>query len=102
MSLPIVYRRRVQSDLAAAYDWYEERSPGLGEMLISSVASVFKGIEEFPEMFVLVHRSIRRATLSRFPFAVFYFVETSALFFSECSTRRATRGSGPVPGNSED
>ena len=79
MSLPIVYRRRVQSDLAAAYDWYEERSPGLGEMLISSVASVFKGIEEFPEMFALVHRSIRRATLSRCPFAVFYFVQPSRI-----------------------
>ena len=50
MSLPVVYRRRVQSDLAAAFDWYEEHSPGLGEMLLSSVASVFKSIEEFPEM----------------------------------------------------
>jgi hypothetical protein len=48
------------------------KSPGLGEPLLSSVTSTFKSIEEFPEMFAVVHGSIRRATVSRFPFSVFY------------------------------
>jgi len=61
MSLPVVYRRRVQSDLAAAFDWYEEQSPGLGENLLSSVRSIFESIEDFPEMFAFVHGSVRRA-----------------------------------------
>jgi len=75
MSLPVVYRRRVQSDLAAAIDWYEEQSVGLGEKLLSSVGETFKSIEEFPEMFACVHGEVRRAIVSRFPFAVFYLVE---------------------------
>jgi plasmid stabilization system protein ParE len=79
MSLPVVFRRRVRSDLAAAFDWYEEQSPGLGETLLSSVTSTFKSIEEFPEMFAVVHGAIRRATVSRFPFSVFYVVEPSRI-----------------------
>ena len=73
MSLPAVYRRRVQSDLAAAFDWYEEQSAGLGDKLLASVGETFKSFEEFPEMFACVHGSVRRAIVSRFPFAVFYF-----------------------------
>ena len=77
MSLPVVYRRRVQSDLTAAFDWYEEHGTGLGEEFLSSVRSTFKSIEEFPEMFAFVHGTVRRATVVRFPFAVFYIVEPS-------------------------
>jgi plasmid stabilization system protein ParE len=79
MSVPVVYRRRVQSDLAAAFDWYEEQSPGLGENLLSSVGSIFKSIEDFPEIFAFVHGSVRRAIIRRFPFAIFSLVEPSRI-----------------------
>ncbi len=79
MSLPVVYRRRVQSDLAAAFDWYEEQSPGLGENLLSSVVSIFKSIEDFPEIFAFVHGPVRRAIIRRFPFAIFSLVEPSRI-----------------------
>ena len=79
MSLPVFYRRRVQSDLAAAFDWYEEQSPGLGENLLSSVGSIFKSIEDFPEIFAFVHASVRRAVIRRFPFTIFYLVEPSRI-----------------------
>ncbi len=35
MSLPVVYRRHVQSDLAAAFDWYQEQSAGLGDKFLT-------------------------------------------------------------------
>ena len=79
MSLPVVYRRRVQSDLAAAFDWYEKQRSSLGEEFLASVCSTFKSIEDFPEMFAFVHGSVRRATVVRFPFAVFYLVEPSRI-----------------------
>ena len=79
MSLPLVFRRQVKTDLAAAYDWYEEQGSGLGENFLSSVGSIFKSIETFPEMFAFVHGPVRRATVSRFPFAVFYLVERSRI-----------------------
>lgn len=75
MTLPVAYRRRVQHDLEAAFDWYEEHRLGLGEQFLTAVNATFKNIESFPEMFTPVHGEIRRATVSRFPFAVFYVVE---------------------------
>ena len=79
MSLPVVYRRRVQDDLAAAFDWYEKQRSGLGEEFLASVCFTFKGIEDFPEMFAFVHGSVRRAMVARFPFGVFYLVEPSRI-----------------------
>ena len=76
MTLPVVFRRRFQDDLSAGFDWYEEQRSGLGEEFLSAVQSTLRSIEQFPEMFVLIHRDVRRATVSRFPFAVFYLVES--------------------------
>ena len=44
MTLPVVFRRRAQSDLAATFDWYEEQRSGLGEELLSAVQSTSKSI----------------------------------------------------------
>lgn len=75
MALPLVFRRRVGQDLAGAYGWYEERRAGLGEEFLIAVDASFDAIERFPEMFVHVHGAVRRAIVSRFPYAVFYRIE---------------------------
>ena len=79
MTLPVVFRRRVQSDLTAAFDWYEEQRSGLGEEFLAAVQSTFKNVEFYPEVFACVHGEVRRAIVSRFPFAVFYSVEPKRL-----------------------
>ena len=75
MTLPVVFRRRFQDDLGAGFHWYEEQRSGLGEEFLSAVQSTLRSIEQFPEMFASIHRDVRRAIVSRFPFAVFYLVE---------------------------
>ena len=44
MTLPVVFRRRAQSDLAGTFDWYEEQRSGLGEELLSAVQSTSKAL----------------------------------------------------------
>ncbi len=75
MALPVVYRLRVKHDLAAGFDWYEEQRSGLGGEFRTSIQSTFKAIELHPELFASVYGEVRRAIVSRFPFAVFYLVE---------------------------
>ena len=48
MSLPIVFRRGVGRDLAAAYQWYEQQIGGLGEQFLVEVNASFDAIEQFP------------------------------------------------------
>ena len=76
MTLPVVYRRRVQDDLAGAFDWHELQRAQLGEEFLSAVQSTFRTIELYPEVFESIHGEVRRAIVSRFPFAVFYVVES--------------------------
>lgn len=75
MTLPLAFRRRFKVDLVAGFDWYEEQRPGLGEYFLSAVQSTLKSVELHPEIFVSVHGEVRRAIVSRFPFAIFYLVE---------------------------
>lgn len=76
MSLPVVYRRKVGRDLAAGFGYYEEQADGLGEKFLDGVNSAFDSIVRYPEMFAQVHGEVRRAVVSRFPYAVFYRVES--------------------------
>ena len=76
MALPVVYRRKVGRDLAAGFGYYEGQSKGLGEKFLSAVDSSFGAIERYPEMFARVHGEVRRALVSRFPYGIFYRIES--------------------------
>lgn len=75
MTRALVFRPAVARDLAGAFDWYEERRSGLGEDFLSSVTASFESIRLHPEMFAVIHGDVRRAVVSRFPYAVFYWLE---------------------------
>lgn len=75
MALPVVYRRKVGQDLAAAFAYYEVQSKGVGDDFLVAVGSVFDAIQRYPEMFSAVYGEVRRAIVSRFPYAVFYRIE---------------------------
>ena len=61
--------------MAGAYAWYEVQGVGLGEEFLAEVDALFRVIEQFPEMYGFAHGDVRRAIVSRFPYAVFYLVE---------------------------
>jgi hypothetical protein len=75
MSLPVVYRRKVGRDLAGGYAWYDGQQDGLGEEFLH-VSIALDTVERFPDVFARVHGDVRRAVVSRFPYAIFYRIET--------------------------
>ncbi len=77
MGLPVVYRRKVGRDLAGGYAWYNGQREGLGEEFLAAIDAAFDTIERFPDVFARIHGEVRRAIVSRFPYAVFYRVETA-------------------------
>ena len=76
MSLPVAYRRKVGRDLAAGFGYYEGQTENLGEKFLTAVDSTFDAMERYPEMFAQVHGDVRRALVARFPYAVFYRIES--------------------------
>ena len=79
MALPVAYRRKVGRDLAGAYGWYEDQRAGLGEEFIAAVDATFDAIERIPDMFRRVHGEVRRANVSRFPYAVFFRINSKSV-----------------------
>lgn len=74
MSRQFLVAAEAQADIAEAVEWLNDRSPALPLRFRNAVEDAFKAISEYPEMFPVVHREIRRALLQHFPYSVFYVV----------------------------
>jgi plasmid stabilization system protein ParE len=76
MSLPLVFHPDVQPEVDAAYQWYEQQRPGLGTDFLVQLDSVLARLQVLPEAHQVVYQDVRRALVRRFPYGVFYRVQT--------------------------
>ncbi|MBK9261416.1 MAG: type II toxin-antitoxin system RelE/ParE family toxin [Polyangiaceae bacterium] len=77
--MTLVYRKRVGDEVSAIYEWYESQRQGLGEEFIADFDAVVAMIVEFPQSFTRVNEKVRRANFKRFPYSVFYQVESKRI-----------------------
>ena len=72
--MKLAYHRLVQREVNEAVRWYEDRSEGLGDDFFSKLTAVLNHILANPEGhgFWLGSKTVRRAKLKRFPYAVLY------------------------------
>ena len=75
----VSYAPEVADDLADAREWYEDRSPGLGEDFLRMAYTAFSELSEFPEKHEAVYNLFRRTLLRRFPYSVYYCVMRDAI-----------------------
>lgn len=66
-----------RSDLAEAYGWYELQSQGLGREYVGAVEATLEAIKRTPLIFPVVYCEYRRALVKRFPFAIFFEMDTN-------------------------
>lgn len=79
MTLEVRLRPEAELDLADAAFWYETQQSGLGRQFLGEALAVFSTLAESPQLYPVVHRNARRALLRRFPFGVYYRIETAAI-----------------------
>ncbi len=72
----MILRPEAEDDLAQAFSWYEGQVLGLGDEFLRSVDAVFALIQRHPEAYPLIYGDVRRGLLRRFPYGVFYLVDT--------------------------
>jgi plasmid stabilization system protein ParE len=72
MSRRLIVRPEAEAEMTDAFDWYEDRVPGLGSEFLLCVDAVFSAILRSPRKFPQVHKIVRRALTRRFPYAVFF------------------------------
>ena len=76
----IYFHPDIFHEIKDAYDWYEAKSSGLGELFLAELESAFSTIGETPVVWAKVSGEFRRYLLKRFPFGVLYRIEKSKLY----------------------
>jgi toxin ParE1/3/4 len=72
VSRRLIVRPEAEAEMTDAFDWYEERVPGLGQEFLLCVDAVFNSIRRSPLHYPRVHHAARMALTRRFPYQVFF------------------------------
>lgn len=77
------FEPEAHEELYAAAQWYEEQRPNLGVELVEAVESTLRRIAEAALSFPIVTEPpvVRRALVSRFPYAIVYTVTDDGSVF---------------------
>jgi plasmid stabilization system protein ParE len=72
----VIFTPAARAELIDAQDWYENEAPGLGRRFRAAVDVVIERMNINPRQFPVVYKSIRRALLRRFPYALMFVIES--------------------------
>jgi len=81
---PIWFLEAAEDDIAAAFEWYESKSVGLGGEFVHAVDSALALLLDFPESCEIFYRDTRRCLMGRFPFEIFYRLADGPLVVVAC------------------
>lgn len=65
------FRPQAEAEVLEVRNWYEDRRQGLGNEFGTAVGNLVGRVAENPLAFPRVRGEIRRATLHRFPYAIY-------------------------------
>ena len=94
MKLTLVVTSRAEADLVAAYEWYEQRSPGLGCDFIRRVDAKLAVVGHSPQLFRKRLGEYRLAATARFPHVIYFILDEAA---ARVSIRRILHFSQNAP-----
>ena len=76
MTLAVVFRHAARREFDEAALWYEQRRPGLGAEFVAEINHAVYLAADSPERFPVMHRDVRCVRVRRFPYSVFFHVES--------------------------
>ena len=72
----------VEDDVVVGYEWYEEKTRGLGEEFLRMFDSAVFEILRNPLLSPELNKGYRRKLLRRFPYAIYYTIEGAEIIVS--------------------
>jgi plasmid stabilization system protein ParE len=95
MNQPIALQLEARNDVVDAALWYERQKAGLSEEFFRDLREILSAIEERPTSFPVVRKETRRALLRRFPYAIYFRMESDfILVMAIVHTSRSMREIG--------
>jgi len=82
MPLPMVleFHPEVQKEIQSAFDWYEDKSVGLGERFLNELDAGFISIQTQPKIHQAQIGNIRRCLVQKFPFGILFIEKSSCVY----------------------
>ena len=80
----VLFTPAARIELIEAQDWYEGEAPGLGRRFREAIDAVAERMSANPLQFPVVFKTVRRAILRRFPYALFFVMEGETLLVITC------------------
>jgi len=74
MSRLLVIHEAAEAEINEAADFYDIRSPGLGNEFIDEIQRAIGRISQFPEAAPLVRGRVRKRPIAKFPYSLIYSV----------------------------
>ncbi len=84
MTYQIIVRPEATREVQDAFDWYEEKSEGLGLEFLRAAEACMAGVQRNPRAFPAVHNEVHRALLRKFPYALFYIIKEESIIVLAC------------------
>lgn len=72
MAQKLIIRPAVEDDVEEAAAWYDRAQAGLGQDFVECVEDALDEIAKWPDVGIAVHKQMRRKSVRRFPYGVFY------------------------------
>lgn len=73
MSLPVILQPAARQDYDEAFDWFESRRSGDGDVFAAAVQDMFDRIAAHPKLHAVVFETVRKAVVPGYPYyCVFY------------------------------
>jgi len=77
--MTIRFLPEAEMEMFEAELWYGQQRKGLDEEFIQSIKDSIHRLHENPTMYPIVYRSLRRALVRKFPYAVYYTTDKSTI-----------------------
>lgn len=82
--MQVVFTPAARVELFDALDWYESQRGGLGTRFREEVEATVIRMGENPQQFQVVLDDVHRARLRKFPYSLFFRLETDILLVIAC------------------
>lgn len=84
MTPDIVIQPAAEAEITEAFRWYEDKSKGLGSEFMRALDATLSAIQRNPSSYAVIHQSVRRAILRRFPYGVLYLMKGEQIIVLAC------------------
>lgn len=88
MIFELIISPEAETDIAAAFDWYDTRVPGLGFEFLLVLDALFNSILRNHLIYPAVYKEVHRTLTRRFPYSVFFITEETKIRESKRSPNK--------------